>query len=96
MVKDYDISMLYHLTNDNIVEDTLRRLSMGSVSHVEDNKKKLAQEVHQLARLGICLVDTEESDIWVQSSSKSSLVFEVKEKKSRDLSFVKLKESVQN
>ena len=32
----------------------------------------------------------------MQSSSDSSLVFEVKEKQDRDLSLVKIKESVQN
>ncbi|KAF3661550.1 hypothetical protein FXO37_12888 [Capsicum annuum] len=52
------------------------RLYMGSVAHMDDSKKKLAQEVHQLSRLGIHLVDTDEGDIWVQSSSKSSLVSE--------------------
>ena len=84
----------YHLGKANIVADALSRLSMGSVAHVEDSKKKLALEVHQLSRIGIHLVDTEEGDIWVQSSSKSSLVSEVKEKQDRDPSLVKLKESI--
>ncbi|KAF3684087.1 hypothetical protein FXO37_01512 [Capsicum annuum] len=30
----------------NVVADALSRLSMGSVTHVEDDKKKLVQEVH--------------------------------------------------
>ena len=95
-MKDYDIIFLYHLGKANVVADALSRLSMGSVAHVEDSKKKLAQEVHQLARLGILLVDTEEGDIWVQSSSESSLVSEVKEKQDRDPSLVKLKDLVQD
>lgn len=57
-MKDYDMSVLYHSSKDNIVGDALSRLSMGSVSHVEDSKKNLAQEVHQLARLGVSLVDS--------------------------------------
>ncbi|KAF3628898.1 hypothetical protein FXO38_27977 [Capsicum annuum] len=65
----------------NIVVDALSRLSMGSVAHVDD---------------GVRLVDIEEGDIWVQSSFKSSLVSEVKEKQDSDLSLVKLKESVQD
>ena len=48
---------------------------MGSVAHVEDSKKKLAQEIHQLVIQGVCLLGSEEGDIWVQSSSESSLVF---------------------
>ncbi len=77
-MKNYDMCVLYHLGKDNIVANALSRLSMDSVSHIEDSKKKLAQEVHQLARLGIRLVDIEEGDIWVQSSLESFLFSEVK------------------
>lgn len=54
---DYDISVLYHLYKANIVADTLKKFSIGSVSHVEEDKNKLVSEVHQLARLGVRLVD---------------------------------------
>ncbi|PHT35808.1 hypothetical protein CQW23_23508 [Capsicum baccatum] len=33
---------------------------MGSVAYVEDSKKKLVQEVHQIAKLGVRLVDPAE------------------------------------
>lgn len=69
------MSVIYHSGEENIVVDALSRLSMGSVTHVEDNKKKLAQDVHQLAQLGVPLVDSAEGSIWVQNSSKSSLFF---------------------
>ena len=96
-MKNYDISVFYHPSKSNVVADALSRLSMGSVvAHVEDSKKKLAQEFHQLARLGFLLVDTDKGDIWVQSSSKSSLVAEVKEKQDRDPSLVKLKKLVKD
>ncbi len=42
MFKDYNMSILYHLGKDNIVADALSRLSMGSVAHVEIDKKELA------------------------------------------------------
>ena len=64
-MKDYDVSVLYHPGKANVVADALSRLSMGSISHVEDSKKKIAQEIHQLARLGVCLVDSLESGICV-------------------------------
>ena len=70
LIKDYDMKLHYHPGKANVVVDALSRLSMGSVAHVEDSKKKLAQEVHQFARLGIRLVDIKEGDIWVQSSSE--------------------------
>ena len=63
LLKDYDISVLYHLSKDNVVADALSRMSMGSVSHMENDKKKLVQEVHQLTRLGVRLVDSSEGSI---------------------------------
>ena len=74
------MSVLYHPGKSNIVADALSRLSMGSDAQVENGKKKLVQEVHQLARLGVCLVDSAEGSVWVQSISESSLASEVKEK----------------
>ncbi|KAF3663931.1 putative U4/U6 small nuclear ribonucleoprotein Prp3-like [Capsicum annuum] len=53
---------------------------MGSFAHVEDDKKKLVREVHQLARLGVWLVDLAEGSVSVQNGSESPLVTEVKEK----------------
>ena len=51
MLKDYDMSFHYHQGKSNVVADSLSQLSMGSVSHIDDEKKKLVKEVHQLARL---------------------------------------------
>ena len=56
----------------------------------------MAQEIHQLARLGVRLVNSLKGGVCVHSSSESSLVSEVKEKQDRDPSLVKLKESIQN
>ena len=41
LLKDYDMSVLYHPGKANVVADALSRLSMNSVSHVEDEKKEL-------------------------------------------------------
>ena len=40
-----------------MVVDALRRLSMGSTSHVEEEKRELAKYVHILARVGVRLMD---------------------------------------
>ncbi|KAH0743273.1 hypothetical protein KY290_031266 [Solanum tuberosum] len=37
---------------------SLHKLSMGNVAHVEDERKELAKDVHWLALLGVCLIDT--------------------------------------
>ena len=47
------MSVHYHLGKDNVLANTLSRLSIGSVSYIDDEKKELVKEVHQLARLGV-------------------------------------------
>ncbi|WMV08147.1 hypothetical protein MTR67_001532 [Solanum verrucosum] len=43
----------YHLGNANVVAYALSRLSMDSVAHVEEERKKLARDVHRLTLLEI-------------------------------------------
>ncbi|WMV08420.1 hypothetical protein MTR67_001805 [Solanum verrucosum] len=42
----------------NVVDNTLSRLSMDSIAHVEEERKELATDVHRLALLGVFLTDT--------------------------------------
>ena len=58
MLKDYDMSVLYHLGKDNVVADALSRMNIDSVSHIEEAKKDLMKDVHRLARLGVRLEDS--------------------------------------
>ena len=39
LLKDHDMSVLYHFCKATIVADALSRLSMGSVSHVENPRE---------------------------------------------------------
>ncbi|KAH0733004.1 hypothetical protein KY289_004192 [Solanum tuberosum] len=71
-----------------------RRLSMGSISHVEEEKKKLVKDVLRLARLGVHLMDSTEGVLVVMNGVESSLVSEVKEKQDQDLIFLELKANV--
>ena len=96
LLKDYDMSVLYHPGKANVMVDALSRLSMGSVAHVEEGKKELARDVPCLSRLGVQLLDSVEGSTLVQSSFESSLVSEVKEKQDRDPTLVRLKESVKD
>ena len=41
LFKDYNMSILYHPEKANVVADALSRLSIGSVTYVEDDKKNL-------------------------------------------------------
>ena len=63
----------------NVVSDALNWLSMGSVSQIDDKENYLVKEVHQLARLGVWLVNTLNGSVSVYSSSESSFVIDVKD-----------------
>ncbi|WMV24752.1 hypothetical protein MTR67_018137, partial [Solanum verrucosum] len=45
-LKDYEMNVLYHPSKATVVADTLSRLSMGRVAHVEEERKELAKDVH--------------------------------------------------
>ena len=84
MLKDYDISVLYHSEKANVVVDALSRVTMGSVSHVEETKKDLVKHVHRLSCLGVRLDDSPNGGFMLHHNSVSSLVVEVKSKQHLD------------
>ncbi|WMV08908.1 hypothetical protein MTR67_002293 [Solanum verrucosum] len=69
---------------------------MGSLAHLEDEKKELVRDVHRLARLGVQLVDSTKGGFMVHNGHESSFVMDVKSKQHLDSILVKLKESVLN
>ena len=40
LLKNYEMSVLYHSGKANVVANALSRLSMGSVAYVEEGKKE--------------------------------------------------------
>ena len=71
------MSILYHPGKANVLVDALSRLSMGSTSHVKEEKKELANDVHRLAHLGVRLMNSTKGEIVVSYRVKSSLMSEV-------------------
>ncbi|XP_070036784.1 uncharacterized protein [Nicotiana tomentosiformis] len=67
---------------------------MDSLAHLEAYQRTLAKEVHQLASLGVRLVDSGEGGVIVQNRAETSLVVEVKEKQYDDPLLVQLKEGI--
>ena len=59
------MSVHYHAAKMNVVEDALRRLSMGSVTHFEEEKKDLEKDVHMFARLGVRLMSILDNGVTV-------------------------------
>ena len=52
------MSVLDHLCKANVVVDALIHMTMGSLSHIVDEKKDLVKDVHRLARLRVRLDDS--------------------------------------
>ena len=90
LLKDYDLSILYHPGKANVVADALSRLFMGSTAHVEEEKRELTKDVHRLARLRVRLMDFIERGVVVMNGVESSLVSEVKEKQDQDPIFLEI------
>ena len=57
------MSVHYHPGKANVVKDALRRLSMGSVAQVEEERKALVKDVHKLARLRVYLINISVSGV---------------------------------
>ena len=74
MLKDYDMSVLYHHDKANVVADALSCMTMGGVSHIEESKKDLVRDVHRLSRFGVRLEDSSNGGFMVHDNSDSSLV----------------------
>ena len=94
LLKDYDINVLCHPDKANVVVDALSRMTMGSISHIEEDKKDLVRDVQMLDRLGVRLEDSPNGGFMVHHNSGSSLVVEVNSKKHLDQTLMMLKESV--
>ena len=64
------MSVLYHPGKANVVEDTLNRMTIGSVSQIEESKKDLVKDVHRLARLGVRLEGSPNGCVMVHHNSE--------------------------
>ena len=82
MLKDYDMSVLYHPGKANVVGDSL--CHMTSASHIDEAKKDLVKEVYRLDRLGVRLEGSKNGGAIVHHNSESSLMVEVKSKQHLD------------
>ncbi|XP_070017311.1 uncharacterized protein [Nicotiana sylvestris] len=94
LLKDYDVDILYHPGKENVVANALSRRSMGSMSYLQPEKMGIAHEVHQLASLGVWLLDSCDIGITLQNTATSSLVTEVKERQYEDPMLVHYRDTI--
>ena len=64
------MSVLYHSGKANVVADSLSCMTMGSVSHEEENNKYLIKDVHRLDLLGVRLEDSPNGGFIIHHNSK--------------------------
>ena len=74
LLKDYVMSILHNPGKANVVYDDINMLSIGSITHVEEEKRELAKEMHILTHLGVRLMDSTKEGIVVTNGDESSLV----------------------
>ena len=66
LLKDYDITILYHPGKANVVANALSRKagSMGSLAHLQVSRRPLAREVQTLANDFMRLEVNEKENFW--------------------------------
>ena len=72
LLRNYDISILYHPGMANVVSNALSRLSMNSTPLVKEVKRELEKDVHRLAHLGVRLMDSTKEGVVVMNGDESS------------------------
>lgn len=78
------MSLHYYPGKANIVVDTLSRMSMGSLSYVNEDKWYFVKEIHHLVNLGISLSYSKDGGVIIQEVVRPSLGAEVKQKQVLD------------
>ncbi|WMV30052.1 hypothetical protein MTR67_023437 [Solanum verrucosum] len=64
---------------------------MGSLSYLDVEKNELTRELHQLASMGVRLLEAKYSGVKIQNTAISSLVIEVKSRQQEDPSLEQLR-----
>lgn len=92
LLKDNDMSVLYHLGKANVVVDALSPESMDNVSHIEEEKMELVHDVNRLSWLGVRVEYFPNRGVMIRHNLESSIVINVKSKKHLSPILMELKE----
>ena len=68
------MSILYNPDKANVVNDALSRLSMDTTTHVEEEKRELAEDMHRLASPRVRHMDSIKGGIVATNGAKLSPV----------------------
>ncbi|XP_070040015.1 uncharacterized protein [Nicotiana tomentosiformis] len=98
LLKDYDITILYHLGKANVVVDALSRkaVSMGSLAFLHIGERPLAVDVQALANRFMRLDISEPSRVLACMVSRSYFFYRIRERQYNDPHLLVLKDRVQH
>ena len=96
LLKDYDITILYHPGKANVVADALSRkaVSMGSLAYIPVGERPLAADVQTLANQFVRLDISEPSRVLACTVARSSLYERIRERQYDDPPLLVLKDTV--
>ena len=96
LLKDYDITILYHPGKANVVADALSRKagSMGSLAHLQVSRRPLAREVQTLANDFIRLEVNEKGGFLACVEARSSFLDKIKGKQFTDEKLIWIRDKV--
>ena len=86
LLKDYDVTILYHPGKANVVADALSRKvgSMGSLAHLQVSRRPLAKEVQILANDLMRLEINDKGGFLACVEARSSFLDKIKGKQFND------------
>lgn len=64
------MSLHYHPCKANMVANSLSKLSMGSLSHMDKEKRDFVRDINRLDNLGVRLLDSKDSGVIVAGCGK--------------------------
>ena len=96
LLKDYDITILYHPGKANVVADALSRKagSMGSLAHLQASRRPLAREVQTLANDLMRLEVNERGGLLASVDARSSFLDKIKGRQSDDEKLRRIQDKV--
>ena len=96
LLKDYDVTILYHPGKANVVADALSRKagSMGSLAHFQVSRRPLAREVQTLANDLMRLEVNEKGGLFACVEARSSFLDKIKGKKFDDEKLSRIQDKV--
>ena len=96
LLKDYDITILYHPGRANVVADALSRKagSMGSLAHLQVSRHPLGREVHTLANEFMRLEVLEKGGFLACVEARSFFLDKIKVKQFTDEKLIRIRDKV--